>query len=39
MGPFILWDKKRLADADLPVMELATREAAPRSADVLLILS
>jgi hypothetical protein len=39
MGSFILWDKKRLADAHQPVVELATREAATRSADVLLILS
>jgi hypothetical protein len=39
MGSFILWDKKRLAEADQPVIELASREAATRRADALLILS
>jgi hypothetical protein len=39
MESFIPWDKKRLAHSDQPLIELASREAATRSADALLLLS
>jgi hypothetical protein len=39
IGSFILWDQKRVVDADRPVMRLASREATERNEDILMILS